>query len=173
MRRRLMSGLLGAGLLVSTATGALAQSCASPTDEHVFEVEALKSMLIVLATSCHADQPYNAFVNRYKPELANTEHEFDAYFKRVYGRRGQTEHDSYITQLANAQFDVGLKQGGDFCPRNQAIFDEVMTLRGPTDLEPYAAGKALLPPTLGSCATTVTEPSRRGPVRHVSTHKKA
>ncbi len=138
--RRVLSGLAVAGLLVAQQAGAQ-QTCPSPADQQVFELQALKSALMVLATSCHADSEYNAFVNRYKPELAASEQSFDDYFRKRYGRAGQREHDAYITALANAQSDLGMHLGSDFCPRDEAMFSEVQALPAASDLGPYAAGK--------------------------------
>ena len=168
--RRLMTGLLTASLLASTA--ARAQNCASSADQATFDVEALKSMMLVLATNCHEDQRYNAFVNRYKGELGRMEAGFDGYFKRTYGRRGQAEHDAYITQLANAQFGAGLKQGGDFCQHTDVIFDEAMSLRSGADLPAFAAGKDLVPESLGSCTAASGTPARGGGARHSSRGKR-
>jgi hypothetical protein len=151
MRRRILSGLAATGLLVAQQAAAQ-QQCESITDQSVFELQALKSELMVLATSCHTDTQYNAFVNRYQADLAANERAFDDYFKRRYGKQGQREHDSYITSLANAQSDGGMRLGSDFCPRNAAIFNEVLGLRGPADLPHYAAGKDLVPVSLGACA---------------------
>jgi hypothetical protein len=117
----------------------------------MFDLAALKSEAMVLATGCHQEERYNAFVQRYKAVLLANEHAFDAYFKRVYGRSGQSEHDSYITSLANAQSDVGLKEGTDFCPHTVAIFSEVMAIPNAQDLSEYAAGKDLVPDSLGAC----------------------
>jgi hypothetical protein len=173
MRRRLLSGLLSLAIVASAVATAEAQTvCSSPADQETFDVEALKSQLIVLATSCHSDEPYNAFVRKYQTELGQTERNFDAYFKRAYGRRAQAEHDSYITSLANAQFGMGLKQGQDFCPRNAAVFQEVMALRSPSDLTSYAAGKDLIPANLGACAAPIPA-TAAGHVRgHTVSHKK-
>jgi hypothetical protein len=57
--------------------------------------------------------------------------------------------------MANEQFNSGLKQGTDFCPRNMALFEESMALDSPAELASYAAGKELFPPTLGACAAPV------------------
>jgi hypothetical protein len=151
MQRRLLSGLAATGLLFAQQAAAQ-QQCASPTEQSMFEIQALKSELMVLATSCHTDTQYNAFVNRYQAYLADNEKAFDDYFKRRYGKAGQREHDSYITALANAQSDGGMRLGSDFCPRNRAIFDEALALRSPADLPHYAAGKDLVPASLGACA---------------------
>jgi hypothetical protein len=153
--RRFLCGLAALGLLAAQQAAAQ-QQCPVPADQSMFEVEALKSALMVLATGCHDDAEYNAkynaFVNRYQPSLAANAKAFDGYFKHRYGKQGQREHDAYITALANAVSDTGMRLGTDFCPRNGAMFNEVMALRGPADLPSYAAAKDLVPPSLGACA---------------------
>jgi hypothetical protein len=160
---------IAAACLAATGVSA-AQRC---PEQSVFDVEALKSEMMVLATACHDDTQYNAFVERYQPQLMATERSLDSYFRRVYGRRGQSEHDAYITSLANAQSDEGLKQGTDFCPRTAMLFQEAMALDGPGDLAAFAAGQDLVPSSLGSCqapAAVHVVSTRRRIVHHVVTH---
>jgi len=137
-------------LLLPPALAAQAASCLAPS---VLNVTALQSELMVLATTCHDGSGYNAFMLRYRPYLFATEQDLAAYFRRAYGRAGQAEHDRFVTGLANDQSDIGLRQGTDFCPRNQALFSEVMALRGASELPDYAAGKDLAPAALSACAT--------------------
>ena len=139
------------------------------TEQPVFDLEALKSEMMVLATDCHADAQYNAFMERFHPELLANEHALDAYFRRLYGRRGQTEHDSFITNLANAQSEVGLRQGTDFCQRNAMLFQEALTVNT-NELPAFAAGQALLPPTLAACQQP--QPTHTRAVVHHIVHKK-
>ncbi len=149
----------------------LSAAHAAPTcaEQPVFDVEALKSEMMVLATDCHADAQYNAFMERFHPELLANEHALDAYFRRQYGRRGQTEHDSFITSLANAQSEMGLHQGTDFCPRNAVLFHEALVVNS-NELPAFAAGKDLLPPTLAACQQPKPAPTRAA-VHHI-VHKK-
>ena len=135
-----------------------AQRC---PEQPVFDVEALKSEMMVLATACHDDAQYNAFIQRYQPSLMANEHALDNYFRREYGRSGQTQHDSYITSLANAQADEGLKQGTDFCPRNAVLFEQAMALENANELPQFAAGQNLVPASLGSCqaSASASEPT--------------
>ncbi|MBN8900965.1 MAG: hypothetical protein J0H57_08020, partial [Rhodospirillales bacterium] len=59
---------------------ALAQrQCTSPADQTTFEIQALRSQLMVLAMGCHADDRYNAVMNRFKPDLQANEKAIDAY----------------------------------------------------------------------------------------------
>ncbi len=151
---RLLLGLAAVGALALQP--ALAQpQCASPVDQSAFEVQALRSELMVLAMGCHDDDRYNAFMRRYQPDLMSNEKAIDAYFKRAYGRSAQTEHDRFVTDLANAISREGTRLGGDFCPRNGAVFTEVMALHSTSDLADYAAGKDLVPNTLNICTAAV------------------
>ncbi len=161
--RRLVCGFLGTALLMGQATAA--ETCKTKEDREVFDLAALKSEVMVLATSCHQEDRYNAFVQRYKAVLQANEHSFDAYFKRVFGRSGQSEHDAYITSLANAQSDVGLQEGTDFCPHTVVIFDEVMAIPNPQELTYYAAGKDLVPENLGACVEPQAVASRTSPTK--------
>lgn len=145
-----------------------AQRC---PEQPVFDVEALKSEMMVLATACHDDAQYNAFIVRYQPSLMATERALDSYFKRQYGRSGQTEHDRYITSLANAQADEGLKQGSDFCPRNATLFEEAMALESSTELPQFAAGQNLLPASLGSCQAPEAAPGPHRVIRRAAAKK--
>lgn len=169
--RRVFHGLLAAGLLISPY--AQAAECSSQSDQTVFDLEALKSELMVLATGCHGtDGDYNAFVNRYKPVLGANDQAFSAYFKRAFGRNAQREQDAYVTNLANAQSMTGLHQGTDFCPHTSAIFHEVMSLRDGNDLPDYAAGKDLIPAELGTCTAAPAPTTRARTVSTRTSHNK-
>lgn len=154
-KRPMYNGIAAAVWLVASAasTGAFAQArCPSASDQAAFEVGALKSQMIVLAESCtDADKSYNAFIERYRPELTSQDRVVNAWFKKVYGKAAQREYDSYITNLINSQSQNGLKQGTTFCPRTRILFSEAMALPSATVLAQYAAGKDLVPSDLGSC----------------------
>ncbi len=136
--------------------------CASASDQAAFDVGALKSEMIVLAETCpEANTTYNAFVERYRPELLNEDRVVNAWFKRVFGKTAQREYDSYITNLINGQSQIGLKQGSNFCPRSQVIFTEAMALPDATVLAQYAAGKDLVPAELGSCTAPPPLPAAK------------
>ena len=148
--RRMLCGLVAIGTLAANGAQALPQ-CQEAADQAAFEMVALKTALMVVATTCDAGDKYNAFVRRYQPNLVDTDHSLSSYFKRHYGARGQQEYDRYATDLANTQSRGGLNQGTDFCARNAALFDEVMALPPPPQLAPYAAGKDLVPAEIGVC----------------------
>ena len=149
--RRFLPALAIFGALA--AQPALAQKhCAAPADQAAFEVQALRSHLMVLATGCSESDRYNAFVRRYQADLVANDQAVTGWFKRRYGGRGQAEHDRFITDLANAVSNGHSVLGGDVCPRDGLMFAEVLTLRGSGDLPHYAAAKDLVPASVEICA---------------------
>ncbi len=120
-----------------------APMCARPPEKAAFDVAGLKSQLMVTALACQSEEKYNAFVVRYRSDLVGDEKSLSAFFGRAYGKRAQQEHDDYITQLANAQSQLGIKAGTDFCRQNAAMLDEVMTLKSGADLPAFAASKPI------------------------------
>jgi hypothetical protein len=166
--RRVVSAV--AALTLLTAEPVLAQQqCTSLSDQSAFEVQALRSELMVLATGCHDDDAYNAFIRRYQADLQGNERAINAYFQHRYGRAGQTEHDRFVTDLANAISRQGSDLGGDFCPRNGMIFHEVLALQSATELADFAAGKNLVPATVEICTPM---PSSAATVRKAAAKKK-
>ena len=160
--RRVVSAFAAVTLL--SAQPVLAeQQCSSVSDQSAFEVQALRSELMVLATGCHDDERYNAFIRRYQADLQANERSIDAYFKHRYGKAGQTEHDRFVTDLANAISHQGSDLGRDFCPRNGLIFNEVLALQSAAELTDFAAGKALVPGSVQICTPTAvsTAPSHK------------
>jgi hypothetical protein len=150
--RILFSGLLAAGLLASQV--AAAQNCTRPADKTAFDVAGLKSQLMVTAITCDATERYNSFIVRYRPDLLAQEKVLNTYFSRNFGKRAQAQHDDYVTSLANSQSQNGLKAGTAFCAQNISMFDQVMALRGGSELSDYATSKSLVQPiALVACAT--------------------
>ena len=168
MRRTFVS-LAAAGLLISQQAAAEMQ-CLPPNARSVFHVEALRSEMMVLATGCSDDVQYNAFIQRYQPALQANEREIDAWFKQNFGRRAQSEHDRFVTDLANAQSSAGTQLGSDFCPHNGVIFQEVMALQDAAQLAEFAAGKNLVPESLNLCAEETAEAPKK-PVRRVASRR--
>jgi hypothetical protein len=87
-------------------------------------------------------------------------------FKRKYGKRGQQEHDRFVTDLANAESTAGLSLGTDFCAHNGLMVQEVLSLHSAADLASYAAGKDLVPASMEVCEVAQAP----APARKVSSH---
>ena len=156
--RRFLSCLAAACLLAAQAS---AEPCARPEDRAAFDVVGLKSQLMVTAITCGAEASYNAFVLRFRRDLAGEERVLERYFSRGYGARATREHDDYITSLANAQSQSGLKWGTLFCGQNVGLFDEVMAVKRGTELATLAAARLLAQPiALTECAFAARRPTR-------------
>jgi hypothetical protein len=140
--RLLRCGVVAAGLLA--AGGASAQQCVRPAEHAAFEAAALKTQLMITALTCDVRERYNAFVSRFRGELAAHERALQGYFNRSFGGRGQQRHDDYITSLANTQSQAGLRDGTLFCQRNAGLFDEVLGLPNGASLARFAAAHPLV-----------------------------
>jgi hypothetical protein len=143
---------------VSSLSPAFAR-CADPADRAVFDLEGLKSEMMVLAISCQRRDDYNAFVRKYQALLTHVDAELGRYFARAYGKGGQRAQDAYVTALANGQADEGMRLGSDFCPHHTAVFDEVKAVTSEADLPAFAAGKAVVPEVPGACVGTSVQAS--------------
>jgi hypothetical protein len=163
MRRTFLSLAVAGSLVCQHAAAQL--HCMTPADQATFDVQALRSEMMVLATGCSDDAAYNAFITRYQPELQANEREVDAWFKKKFGRRAQTEHDRFVTDLANAQSNAGTRLGSDFCPHNGTIFHAVMALTSAQELSQFAAGQNLVPASLDVCAEETAQAAP--PAKHV------
>ncbi len=138
--------------------GAIARAAPCPS-RATFDVAALQSELMVLATACHDSAQYNIFMRQNRSGVFSAEQSLHRYFLRAYGRGGQAAQDRFVTALANAQSDASIAQGSDFCPRNAALFNETAALQSPSQLPDYAAGKDVVPAGLGTCVAAA--PPRR------------
>nr|WP_243443929.1 hypothetical protein [Asaia prunellae] len=125
---------------------AYAAGCSESPAHEAFNVQGLKSELMVTALSCSAQDRYNSFVAKFRPKLAAEEERLNTYFKSAYGRNAMKAHDDYITQLANVQSEGGLKAGTIFCQQRVAMFDEVDALDDGADLAHYADAKDIIQP---------------------------
>lgn len=171
--RRLLLSITALATFAAQQAQAESMTCLTPAERGMFEVQALRSEAMVLATGCSDDAAYNAFVERYRPELMANEREIDVWFRRHYGGRGRTMHDAFVTDLADAHSLDGSRLGNQFCPRNQVIFHEVMALSSASELPAFAEGQDLLPASINLCNEGVARrPARRvvRRVRHVVRH---
>ena len=144
-----LMGRVAAGLAVVTLLTGQANAagqCGISSARQAFDVQGLKSELMVTALSCGVQERYNAFVEKFRPDLTAQEAALNGYFRTTYGRGAQTAHDDYITQLANVQSERGLKAGIAFCQQRVSMFDEIAVLNNGSDLGGYAEGKDIVQP---------------------------
>jgi len=169
--RRLASCLVASAMISGIMTApAFAAECGESPAHEAFDVQGLKSELMVTALSCDARDQYNAFVGKFRSHLTAEEKHLDGYFKTTYGRNAQREHDDYITQLANVQSEGGLRAGTVFCKQRIAMFEEVAELEDGADLAHYAEAKDIVQPAsyevCGAASAVATESHSSHRSRH-------
>ncbi|MCC6718159.1 MAG: hypothetical protein IT555_09750 [Acetobacteraceae bacterium] len=123
-----------------------AQYCARPPEKEAFQVAALKSRLMVTALACDSSEKYNAFINANRAVLVPQEKTLSSYFARYYGRRAQTEHDEYITNLANAQSRRRIIDNYRFCRDGQQLYADAAAIKSPNDVTVLAATRTISQP---------------------------
>ena len=144
-----------------------ASPCGMSAARQAFDVEGLKSELMVTALSCGVQDRYNAFIEKFRPELMAQEGALKSYFASSYGRTAQKEHDDYITQLANVQSERGLQAGTSFCEQRVSMFDEVAVLDNGHDLGGYAEAKDIVQPAVYETCAAPVQSSTHGRVRRI------
>ena len=180
--RKITIALLTTGLLVAPSVQASTKrthhksvlpppACQFDGDRSAFDIEGLKSELMVTALVCKKQDRYNVFMSRYQPDVQRQEVVLAAYFKRSYGKSNQKAYDEYITNLADVQEQDGLKAGTAFCDNLPAMFDEVMSLHDSSELLDYTHSKPMAQPMdfamcTGAPPTLPASKSRHHTVQH-------
>ncbi|OUI78221.1 hypothetical protein HK18_09240 [Commensalibacter intestini] len=169
MKRLALSGLILGGLTLGQVSAANA-ACRNSAARDAFNVEGLKSELMVTALSCQAQDQYNGFIKQFGPIVNEQEVKLKQHFRTTYGRSAQKAQDDYITQLANVQSSQGLKAGTIFCLQRMSMFDEVKPLQSVKDLSQYADAKDIMQPTsIEVCdapASSKARATKKRTVRH-------
>ena len=144
--------LVGAVLAASLLAGPAGARCARDEDQAAFDIQALKSELVVMAGgACKQEDKYNEFVVRFRPQLIASDRALTTWFNANHGRRGPTLQNAFVTDVTNLRSLNAQRLGSDYCPRNGAIWAELAALPSPDDLAAYAAGKNLGPPEITAC----------------------
>lgn len=133
--------------------------CVPEAAQHAFEVTALKSQLMVAALSCRQDSQYNSFIERNRPHLVSHDQTLMAWFRRTYGGQGVRRFDDFITSLANAQSQEGIRQGTSFCGNMTPFFAEVSNVRTSDAMVTLASSKEFGAPRTQACPAA-TPPAR-------------
>ena len=154
--RTLLSSLIAAGLMAAPVAQA---QCVRTAEQSALDVAWLKSQLMVTALTCKQEDKYNAFIQRFRPDLVSAEKTVTGYFQRAHGRRSQSQHDEFNTQLAQSQAQANLRQGNQFCNRSGFILDEVQALRTGGELAEYAAAKGVVHPVAVTVCGAGAEPT--------------
>lgn len=108
-------------------------------DQTALHVRRLQTQLMVGALSCgqpRMQADYNNFVTKFDRALKTNGQMLKTYFTRLFGTRGISEMDSFLTKLSNELSLVSMRHS-DFCPRTDGLFEKVLAL-GSSDIETFA-----------------------------------
>jgi hypothetical protein len=141
--RRLIAGLMATALLLP---GVASAACLKTYEGTALNVAGLKSQLMVTALSCDTRDRYNTFIMAFRPTLVSEDNALNSYFSHHYRHNWRSEHDAYITQLANVQSEAGIKQGTLFCQQNVGLFDQVAKFRTGAQMADFANNAPLILP---------------------------
>ena len=117
--------LIAGAAAIGVVGGAQAQSCIRSTETEAFNVRALQSQLMVAMLQCgpESEAKYGQFITRYRTELNTAFQTISTSYRRSGGNPAM---DSYITTMANAQSQDGIKQGTRFCANAAPMFDSAL-----------------------------------------------
>ena len=134
---------VGAG----TAAGAAeTMRCVSVEESAAFRLRHLQSRLMVAALGCNQQATYNAFVERFRPELVTAGGHLSAYFQRSGGPTALNKH---VTDLANAAGLARAEDPNGYCKQAWQLFWSLE--QDPQALARFAAANAL---------TTIVRPTQ-------------
>jgi hypothetical protein len=118
--------VIAAGLAAGLTSPAFAQACIRPAERAAVDFRAVQSYLMVAAIACGRTDEYNVFVRRHQDELGRSHRTVAGVFRRAHGAQGQRQYDQYITNLANAQSQDGVRQGSHFCRDIGTLFQAAL-----------------------------------------------
>lgn len=154
--RPLLAGLAAAAI----AGPAFAQACLPAAERSALDIRALQSQLMVVALTCGQHDDYNRFVTQHQGALRNAFNGVRGHFSRTGG--GQRQLDTYITNLANAHAQEGVRQGSHFCQNAQGLFQQALAPQDARGLAALSAQHAIVNPigTPACAAPTTVQASR-------------
>jgi hypothetical protein len=110
------------GLALLAGQPAWAEICVEAADQEALRMRMLQTDLMVAALSCKQHDLYNAFVERFKPQLGEQGRSLKAFFKRAYKSNATAELDDFVTRLANESSLRGMRNLRTFCADSEALF---------------------------------------------------
>lgn len=127
VRRAALRVAAAGALAVSFAGGAGAVVCVSAPERDSLSVRTLQTRLMVAALVCEARADYNAFVERFRPQLVGHSGTLKSYFRKAYGAGASRALDAYVTRLANEASVLSSADRAAFCRTSRQTFDALLT----------------------------------------------
>jgi hypothetical protein len=124
--RNFKKTIVAAVAMTTFMAGQASALCVSDNERQAMTMRVLQTELMVAALTCGQQGAYNRFINQFEGELVTRGKTLRSAFQRLYGGKGQSRLDGFVTRLANeaSQRSIGDRDG--FCPRASALFDVVL-----------------------------------------------
>ena len=153
-RRRGIKVTLGV-LIIALYAGEASAFCADVPDMAAIKSRTLQSELMVSGLVCGQRDNYNDFVHKFRPTLVGYGKHIKSYFKRVYGKAGEKNLNTFVTRAANA---ASSKSATDtsFCDNTSAKFDKLDEIDAASYGKFIASVKPLLPKNITACTETAS-----------------
>jgi hypothetical protein len=124
-----MMALALAGVALTTVQPADAaktkgKPCVTTQEMAALDGRVLESDLLVGALSCGQSQPYNAFVEKFRPAMTERARTVQAMFQRFYGKGSNREFDAFVTRLGNDSALRSIQMQLEFCRLTMDVFEE-------------------------------------------------
>jgi hypothetical protein len=103
--------------------------CARPDEESALFARALQTELMVGALACDRRSEYNAFVVRFRDELAARGRLLRTFFHRAHGRDFEVRLNAFVTQLANEASARSAEEGEGYCAGMTRLFSLALGAR--------------------------------------------
>ncbi len=139
------------------------QSASGPTrcmlaaERTAFDIRALQSQLMIDALKCGQRDGYNTFIRRHRGDLQTADKQIASHFSRIDNSTGQQRHDTYVTDLANAQSQEAIRQGSSFCQDIKQFVSQALTLQNPDQISRFVTEKTVADPyALPPCVPATT-----------------
>ena len=81
----------------------------------------LQTELMVAALTCNQRTDYNAFINRFQPQLSAQGKLLQAFFQRKHGSGSAKALNGFVTRVANESSRRGMLKRGLFCHQTAKI----------------------------------------------------
>jgi hypothetical protein len=127
VRRNAVRIAAAAVLAGAFAGSAGAVACADGAERNSLSVRTLQTRLMVAALTCDARGDYNAFVRRFRPQLAGYGGMLRSYFRKAYGAGSTHELNAYVTDLANRTSALSAVDRPAFCRASREAFDMLLS----------------------------------------------
>jgi hypothetical protein len=134
--RQAVAAAAVSALIMPGVAQAQTVACKRNADEKAVYIRSLQTDLMVAALTCSDSEPYNQFINQFKPVLMKDSKQLQTFYTRTDGKAGANELNSFVTQLANDESQKSIQTPG-YCDNANQLFNAVLALT-PDQLEDYA-----------------------------------